>query len=100
MNVPRERLLDALREVADPCSIAMRASMDIVEMGLIGDLRIEGGNVIVELVLTDPSCAHFRGLESYIGDVLKTFDGVESVKVVHSTAVLWTPDRVNRRPSR
>jgi metal-sulfur cluster biosynthetic enzyme len=99
MNVPRERLLDALREVAEPCSIAMRASMDIVEMGLIGDLHIEGGDVIVELVLTDASCAHFRSLQSYIGDVLKALDGVESVKVVQSTAMLWTPERVNRRPS-
>ena len=98
MRVRREQLVDALREVADPCSIAMRASMDIVEMGLIGELRIEGGHVVVELVLTDPSCAHFRSLQSYIGDVLKTLDGVESVQVVHSTAVLWTPDRVNRRP--
>jgi metal-sulfur cluster biosynthetic enzyme len=99
MKVRRGRLLDALREVADPCSIAMRASINIVDMGLIGDLRIEGGDVIVELVLTDTSCAHFRGLQSYIGDVLKALDGVESVKVVHSTAVLWTPDRVSRRQS-
>ena len=98
MRVRREQLVDALREVADPCSIAMRASMDIVEMGLIGELRIEGGHVVVELVLTDPSCAHFRSLQSYIGDVLKTLDGVESVQVVHSTVMLWTPDRINRRP--
>src|ERR1700738_4430450 len=98
MKVRRERLLDALQEVAEPCSIAMRGPMNIVEMGLIGDLSIEGGQVIVELVLTDPSCAHFRSLQSYIGDVLKTLDWVESVQVVHSTAILWTPDRVNRRP--
>ena len=99
MKGQRERLVDALRKIAEPCSIAMRGSMDIVDMGLIGDLRIEGGDVVVELVLTDPPCAPFRSLQSYIGDVLKAVDGVESVKVLQSTAMLWTPDRVNRRPS-
>jgi metal-sulfur cluster biosynthetic enzyme len=99
MSVVREQLLEALRKVPEPCSIAMRAPMDIVRMGLVGELRIDGGHVVVELVLTDPSCAHFRSLQRYIGDAVLELRGVDSVEVVLSTTTLWTPDRVRQRPA-
>jgi metal-sulfur cluster biosynthetic enzyme len=99
VSVVRRQLQEALRRVPEPCSIAMRAPMDIVEMGLVGDLRIGHGHVIVELVLTDPSCAHFRSLQRFISDALLEVDSVDSVEVVLSTRTLWTPDRVRRRPA-
>src|SRR5918996_721888 len=97
MTVLREQVVEAMRAVPDPCSIAMRTPMDVVEMGLIGEVRIEGGHVTVELVLTDPSCVHFRSMSTYIRDVLTGLDGIESVDVVQTTSTLWTPDRVQRR---
>jgi metal-sulfur cluster biosynthetic enzyme len=91
--VSREDVIAALRHVPEPCSIAMRAPTDIYEMGLVDEIRIEGGSVRVELVLTDPSCAHFLSMRRYIDDALTELEGVESVEVVISTTKLWTPDR-------
>jgi metal-sulfur cluster biosynthetic enzyme len=92
----RDELLEALRGVPEPCSIAMRAPVDICEMGLVDDVRIDDGAVRVELVLTDPSCAHFVSMRRYITDLLLQLDGVESVEVVMSTTKLWTSDRMRR----
>jgi metal-sulfur cluster biosynthetic enzyme len=96
MSVTRETVLAALKRVREPCSIAMRAPIDICEMGLVDDVQIAGGRVRVELVLTDPSCAHFTSMRRYIADVLYELEGVDAVDVVLSTAKLWTPDRMVR----
>jgi metal-sulfur cluster biosynthetic enzyme len=98
MSVTRAHVLEALRTVADPCSIAMRAPMDISEMGLVEDIEIDGGHVGVTLVLTDPSCVHFGAMGRFISDELLKLDSVETVSVGMSTRTLWTPDRV-RRPA-
>jgi metal-sulfur cluster biosynthetic enzyme len=93
MVVSRAAVLDALRQVPEPCSIIMRAPTDICEMGLVEDVRIEGSAVRVELVLTDPSCAHFSSMRRYIEDAISKVEAVETVAVVLSTSKLWTPDR-------
>jgi metal-sulfur cluster biosynthetic enzyme len=97
MTLAREHILEALREVPEPCSLAMRAPLDITEMGLVDDVELDGGRVRVELVLTDPSCVHFTSMRRYIRDVLMRLDGVETVDVVLSTEKLWTADRVHVR---
>lgn len=94
MTPTREQVLEALRRVPEPCSLAMRSPMDICAMGLVEDVRIDAAHVRVELVLTDPSCVHFTSMRRYITDVLLQLDGIEDVEVAMSTTLLWTPDRV------
>ncbi len=89
----RERVLEALRQVPEPCALLMREPTDIREMGLVERVECADGVVSVELVLTDTSCVHFSGLRRYIADVLTALPGVESVEVTASTTELWTPDR-------
>lgn len=76
--------------MTEPCSIAMRTPVDIVEMGLIEDVRLDGGRVEVELCLTDPGCVHFHAMRRYITDVLLELDGVASVDVTQTLDTLWT----------
>jgi metal-sulfur cluster biosynthetic enzyme len=97
MPVTPKAILEALKAVAEPCSIAMRRPMDITEMGLVQDVLIEGGDVEIVLILTDPSCVHFTSMRQYIADVLLPLEGIDTVKVTMSTTALWTPDRVKRR---
>jgi len=94
MTPTPELLRERLRAVPEPCSILMRAQTDIVAMGLVEDVRIDAdGNVVVVLVLTDPSCVHFLSMRRFITDLLLEVDGVASVEVSMSTTQLWTPDR-------
>lgn len=92
----RELVLEALSGIPEPCSIAMRQPLDICQMGLVDDVRVDAGSIRVELVLTDPSCVHFNSMRRFIADVLLALDGVETVEVVMSTTELWTPDRLQR----
>lgn len=83
-----------LRAVADPCSLRTRRPMDIVDMGLIGDLEVEDGRVSMSLVLTDPTCIFaaqiIDAIERSVGDL----DGVEQVDVRLDEQEIWTPDRM------
>ena len=97
MTPDRDEVLRVVNAVPEPCSIKMHAPMDIGAMGLVEEVRIEGGDVRVELVLTDPSCVHFASMRRFIGDALAEVDGVESVEVVISTTRLWMPDRARRQ---
>ncbi|MGZ5304232.1 MAG: iron-sulfur cluster assembly protein, partial [Bacteroidia bacterium] len=47
----KEKILDALRQVDDP-----DLKKDIVSLGMVQDLNIEGNKVSFRLVLTTPAC--------------------------------------------
>ena len=52
MNELNEQLiLDSLRQIEDP-----DLHKDIVTLGFVRDLRIDGGNVSFRIVLTTPAC--------------------------------------------
>jgi metal-sulfur cluster biosynthetic enzyme len=74
----------------------MREPTNVVDMGLVEDIDIDGGRVRVEVVLTDPSCLHFGAMQRFITDALTALAGVDEVEVRASTSVLWTPDRRSR----
>lgn len=48
-----EPLTDALREIMDP-----EIGLNIVQLGLIRDVRIEEGEVILKMILTTPFCPY------------------------------------------
>ena len=52
--VTRAVLIDALREVYDPC--CADRGISIVDMGVVEDVRVDGSHVEVDLVLTTGWC--------------------------------------------
>jgi metal-sulfur cluster biosynthetic enzyme len=93
------RIQAQLALVPEPCSIAMGARVNIVQMGLIDDIALDDGQIRVTLCLTDPACVHFRSMQAYIAGVLGDLPEVKSVVVVQTTEKLWTPDRAERAAS-
>jgi metal-sulfur cluster biosynthetic enzyme len=92
MNGPPD-LIDALREVYDPCCADRRIS--IVDMGVVEDVRVEGSHVAVDLVLTTGWCPFVASMSSAIPDRLCQLDGVESVDVRVVWDPVWTMDRLS-----
>lgn len=82
-----------LHRVVEPCSIAMQRPVDIVQMGLIDDVRIDDGVARITLCLTDTGCVHFSGMQRGIADALAGLPGIDRVEVVQATDKLWDPDR-------
>ena len=93
MTVDRPELIDALREVYDPC--CSDRGISIVDMGVVEDVRVDGSHVAVDLVLTTGWCPFVASMSSAIPDRLRAIDGVESVDVQVVWDPVWTMDRLS-----
>lgn len=74
--VTEELVLDALRQIKDP-----DLHKDIVTLGFIKDLRIDGGNVSFRIVLTTPACPVKDQMEDAARELVGAIPGVTSVQV-------------------
>lgn len=90
----QKEIYEALSTVYDTCSLFNGTRLDIVEMGLVHEVELEGGAVRVRLLLTDPMCAYLFEMRSQIIDALSRLPGVESVEVEPVAGKLWWPERM------
>jgi metal-sulfur cluster biosynthetic enzyme len=91
--VTRAVLMDALREVYDPC--CADRGISIVDMGVVEDVRLSGSHVEVDLVLTTGWCPFVATMSSAIPDRLTRLEGVETVDVQVVWDPVWTTDRLS-----
>jgi metal-sulfur cluster biosynthetic enzyme len=89
----RPAVIDALREVYDPC--CADRGISIVDMGVVEDVRLDGSHVDVDLVLTTGWCPFVASMSSAIPDRLKRLDGIETVDVKVVWDPVWTMDRLS-----
>jgi len=75
-------ILDGLRQIKDP-----DLHKDIVTLGFIKDLKIEGGNVSFRIVLTTPACPVKAEMESAAHEIVGSIPGVTSVNVTMDAEV-------------
>jgi len=90
---PEERtgpLWDALREVMDP-----EIPISLVDLGLIYDVRRDGGTVEVDLTFTATACPCMAFIHFDIEDRLRREPGVEEVRVVETWTPAWTKGRIS-----
>jgi metal-sulfur cluster biosynthetic enzyme len=89
----RERVLDALRDVYDPC--CADRGISVVEMGLVEDVRVDGSHVQVDIVLTTGWCPFVASMSEMIPSRLRDLDGVERVDVEVVWDPVWTTERLS-----
>jgi metal-sulfur cluster biosynthetic enzyme len=89
----RDAIVDALREVYDPCCADRGVS--IVDMGVVEDVRVDGAHVDVDLVLTTGWCPFVSSMSTAIPERLRRMDGVETVEVRTVWDPVWTTDRLS-----
>jgi len=70
------KVLDALRAVQDP-----ELHVDIVTLGMIEDLLVEGGKVSLTVNLTTPGCPLKAQIEKEVRDTLSRLPGVASIQL-------------------
>src|ERR1700682_5475176 len=75
-------VLEALRQIKDP-----DLHKDIVALGFIKDLKIEGGLVSFRIVLTTPACPVREEMETSARELISAIPGVNSVKVTMDAEV-------------
>jgi len=76
MKITKEQVLDALRSVMDP-----DLKRDVVSLGFIKDLQIEGGRVSFIMELTTPACPLKEQLKTAAEQAVRGVAGVSEVQV-------------------
>ncbi len=74
--ITEAQILDALRAIEDP-----DLHQDIVSLGFVKDLVIDGGNVAFTIELTTPACPVKERFRTTATDFVKALPGVENVTV-------------------
>ncbi len=85
-----EKVYETLRECYDP-----EIPVNIVDLGLVYDVRIDGGKVEVDFTLTAPGCGMANVIQEDIRTRLLATDGVEEAVVNIVWDPLWTPDKMS-----
>ncbi|MEN2981447.1 MAG: Mrp/NBP35 family ATP-binding protein [Thermus sp.] len=75
MALSEERVLEALRTVMDP-----ELGKDLVSLGMVGEIRLEGGRLDLLIQLTTPACPLKGQIEAEIRRALAPL-GLEEVRV-------------------
>jgi metal-sulfur cluster biosynthetic enzyme len=86
----REEVIEALRQVEDP-----ELGMDIVDLGLLYDVEVEGPKVKVIHSLTSIGCPAGPMIQEDIDSVTRTVPGVDDVEIELVWEPAWTPDKMS-----
>ena len=86
----KEEVLEVLRQVEDP-----ELGMDIVDLGLLYDVEVEGSKVKVLYSLTSMGCPAGPLIAGDIDRAAREVPGVEDVDLELIFDPPWTPDRMS-----
>ena len=86
----REEIVEALHAVEDP-----ELGMDIVDLGLLYDVEVEGSAVRVSYTLTSMGCPAGAMIQEDIDRVVSELPGVDQVQSELTFEPPWTPDRMS-----
>ena len=87
--VTEDQVRKALRKVKDP-----ELNLDLIVLGLIYDIRIEGSHVAVSMSLTSPACPVAGEIVNQAREAVEGVEGVESAEVELTFSPPWTPERI------
>ena len=82
----------ALRKVKDP-----ELNLNIVDLGLIYDIVVEGTEVQVDMTLTSPGCPAGPQIMTDVERAVTAMPGVERVQLNLVWSPFWSPDLIEPR---
>jgi metal-sulfur cluster biosynthetic enzyme len=86
----KDEVVGALRQVEDP-----ELGMDIVELGLMYDVEVEGPKVHVTYTLTSIGCPVGPMIQEQIQEFAAQVPGVEQVDAELTWDPPWSPERMS-----
>jgi metal-sulfur cluster biosynthetic enzyme len=82
----------ALRRVKDP-----ELNLNILDLGLVYSIRVDGNDVSVDMTLTSPGCPSGPEIMTDAERHLKALPGVGAVAVNLVWSPFWSPERIEPR---
>lgn len=87
----KERIFEALEMVIDP-----ELGIDIINLGLVYEIRFEDGKADIDMTLTTMGCPLADLLTDQVHDVLKDIEEVKEVEVHLVWSPAWTVEKMSR----
>ena len=84
--VTKEEILEQLKEVSDP-----EIGMDVVNLGLVYDIEINGDRVYIKMTMTAPTCPVTPWILSEAQRVVENLESVEAADVELVWDSPWNP---------
>jgi metal-sulfur cluster biosynthetic enzyme len=85
-----ERVRESLKGVIDP-----ELGLNIIDLGLVYDVEVEGGKATVTMTLTSPGCPAGGMIMSGAQEAAGSTEGVEEAEVKLVWKPFWTPERID-----
>ena len=82
----------ALRRVKDP-----ELNLNIIDLGLVYDIRVDGRDVAVDMSLTSPGCPSGPEIMGDVEQALRAMPGIGEVAVNLVWSPMWSPERIEPR---
>jgi metal-sulfur cluster biosynthetic enzyme len=89
MPLNEKAVRDALKTVKDP-----ELGLDLVVLGLVYDIQIQGADVKAYISLTSPMCPVAEQIVDEAKLAIAKVDGVEKAEVQLTFDPPWTPERI------
>jgi len=87
-----DEVRSALKTVIDP-----EMGLNIVDLGLVYDIEVNGGDVEVQMTLTSPGCPMGPYILSESKAAVESIDGVVHAEIILVWEPFWTSDRIDTR---
>jgi metal-sulfur cluster biosynthetic enzyme len=98
MSTLRDRVLEGLEDVIDPCSITAGAPLSVVDMGLLNELSVDAdGAVHVSMRATSAMCTMIAGIMKVAEERLARVEGVTQVEIKLCSGAIWTEADMTER---
>ena len=82
----------ALRKVKDP-----ELNLNIVDLGLVYDVLVDGADVQIDMTLTSPGCPAGPQIMNDVERAVKAMPGIGELTVNLVWQPFWSPDRIEPR---
>ena len=82
----------ALRKVKDP-----ELNLNIVDLGLVYEIMVDGSDVQVDMTLTSPGCPAGPQIMGDVERVVKAMPGVATVNINLVWQPFWSPEKIEPR---
>lgn len=90
--VSQDQVKLALRRVKDP-----ELNLNIMDIGLVYDIQVEGSTVKVDMTLTSPGCPSGAEIMTNAEQEIRTLPGIENVEINLVWVPFWTPEKMEPR---
>ncbi len=93
--ITKQQIINCLKDVYDP-----EIGINVVDLGLIYEIEMKQGTILVKMVLTSPSCPLPEVISSRVRNAIMELEGVDCVTVQIEKNRRWSPEMMTEEGRR